>query len=95
MWIDEVFNEQFHFGSIDVISQLAHISNLANHVSQRLIINLIYSQLSLLIFQIDVALILVNIEIILCDLLESLDGINEVSSMELVLEIPAVGFEFG
>jgi hypothetical protein len=40
-------------------------------------------------------LVFVDIQVVLCNLLECLDSINEVSSVEFIFEVPSVGFELG
>jgi len=47
------------------------------------------------LLQINVTFILVDVEIVLCDFFESLDGIDEVSGVELVVEIPTIRLELG
>lgn len=91
----KVFYQKVHFGSIYVISKFSNIAYLANHISERFEINLIHFQMTFLLLKINIALILIHIEVVFSDLFESLYGIYEICRMELILQIPSVRLEFG
>lgn len=95
MGTDEVLNEQVHFGAVDIVCQLADVSDLADHVFECLEVDLLYFELRPLFLEVDVTFVLVDVEVVLCDLFEGLDGVDEVSGVELVLEIPPIGLELG
>jgi hypothetical protein len=90
-----VLYQQIHLRPIDLVSQFAHISDLSHHVPQCFVVDILFSALPFILFQLDVALVFVDIQVVLCNLLECLDSINEVSSVEFIFEVPSVGFELG
>ena len=92
---DEVLNEQVHLGAVNVVCQLADVSDLTHHVFECLEVDVLYFQPRPLFLEVDVAFVLVDVEVVLCDLFERLDGVDEVSRVELILEIPPIGLELG
>ena len=88
--VDELVNEQNHLNPIDIISQLPHIANFPKHIPKCLEINPFFYLTLYLSLQIDIALISLKMSLTLSYFLQSLQRVQVVRGMELILHIPAI-----
>lgn len=60
--VDKLLDKQIHFDPIDVVSQLPHVSDISDHISQGSKIDLIYFDFSEFLRHINVALVGLQVE---------------------------------